>query len=189
MMLIINREEFNSDNTENYNISNTVNYLRNSHRSYINEYIPELKNLINQLSDTEPARFADCNLLMMYFRDYQDEFLKHLNYEDSVIFPYIIKISPDKSPGKSDELMELVKQKSITGYMQHHDNLDEKLEDLKNLLIKYFKPFDNSKIVRRIIKILFEMEEDLIIHELIENKILFPKVQKIEAGIIEFKAN
>lgn len=173
MMLIINRENFNPNYIENYKIDFTVNYLRNSHKSYVNDYIPEIESLIQKLAEIEKDREADSKLLMMYFRDYKDEFVKHIQHEDTVIFPYIIEISKLDSNSKKAE-------KSVSEYMQHHDNLDEKLEDLKNLLIRYFKPFENTKIIRDIIKLLFEMEEDLIIHELIENKILFPKAQILE---------
>lgn len=173
MMLIINRENFNPNYLVSYKIDYTVNYLRNSHKSYVYDYIPEIETLIHQLSEIEKDREADSKLLMMYFRDYKDEFVKHIHHEDTVIFPYIIELSKsDKSSKNAD--------KSVSEYMQHHDNLDEKLEDLKNLLIRYFKPFENTKIIRSIIKLLFEMEEDLIIHELIENKILFPKAQILE---------
>ncbi len=176
MMLIINRDEFNPNFLDNYKIDHTVNYLRNSHKSYVFDYIPEIESLINELSKFEIQREKDCKLLMMYFKDYKDEFVKHINYEDTVIFPYIIEIANSNFEEKSKNSGN----KSVTEYMLNHDNLDEKLEDLKNLLIRYFKPFENTKVIRSIIKLLFEMEEDLIIHELIENKILFPKAQNIE---------
>lgn len=174
MMLIINREDFNPNYLDNYKIDHTINYLRNSHRSYVFDYIPEIESLIQQLSEVEKNREADSKLLMMYFRDYKDEFVKHIQHEDAVIFPYIMELSSHNQQNSNKA------SKPVTEYMQAHDNLDEKLEDLKNLLIRYFKPFDNTKIIMNIIKLLFDMEEDLIIHELIENKILFPKAQILE---------
>lgn len=178
MFLIINRDLFNSQNIENYSITSTIMYLRNSHKSYINEYLPEMEQLINKLSQLETNRQNDCNLLKRYFKEYSDEFINHLNYEDQLIFPYINRlemIEKDKTVDLAD-----FTSLSIEKYMEVHENLDEKIQDLKNLLIKYFKPFDNEKIIYKIIKLLFEMEEDLIIHELIENKILFPKAKILE---------
>lgn len=53
MMLIINREDFNPNYLDNYKIDHTINYLRNSHRSYVFDYIPEIESLIQQLSEVE----------------------------------------------------------------------------------------------------------------------------------------
>ncbi len=174
MMLIINREEFNPHYLANYSIGNTIYYLKNSHKSYQYDYIPTIETLINKLTELESDRELDCKLLMMYFKDYKDEFIKHINYEDAVIFPYIIDVANMK--GDINTEMEI----AVSEYMQNHDNLDEKLVDLKNLLIRYFQPFEHSIIIRKIINALFEMEEDLQIHELIENKILFPMTQLIK---------
>ncbi|HRP02111.1 MAG TPA: hemerythrin domain-containing protein [Candidatus Kapabacteria bacterium] len=171
MMLIINRDEFNPNYLDNYAVINTVKYLKNSHQSYEFDYLPEIESLINRLAELERNRELDCKLLMMYFKEYKDDFIKHINYEDSVIFPLIVNANNTNEDINKDNI--------VAEYMQNHDNLDEKLVDLKNLLIRYFRPFENIAIIRSIINLLFEMEEDLRIHELIENKILFPKAQII----------
>lgn len=187
MLLIINRNDFNPNHIEKFNISDTILYLRNSHKSYKTQYIPEIEKLISKLKKSEKDRETDCNLLYIYFKEYKTEFIKHLKKEDSDIFNYIIKIENNLIQNQiNSKLIKYIEANTIKNYIISHDNLDEKLDDLKNLLIKYFKPFENENIIRKIIKILFELEEDLQIHELIENKILFPKAKQLEERILKY---
>jgi len=72
---------------------------------------------------------------------------------------------------------------SVSDYQEHHDNIEDKLEDLKNLLLKHL-PLDNDQQIRRkLLFSLFELEYDLTIHTRIEDEILIPLVEKLERTI------
>ncbi len=189
MLLIIRKYEFNPKYINEFQPRHTIGYLRNSHRSYTEEYLFELESLIGSLKKTEKARVADCNLLAKYFNDYKDEFLKHIQYEDRNVFPCIIELEKVFAAGSSNIEASVKKIKfRIHDYINIHDSLDEKLNDLKNLIIKYFRPFSDTKTVRGLLKLLFELEEDLQLHELIENHILFPQAKIMEDNLIGWKS-
>lgn len=188
MQLLIKKYEFNPLYIDEFEPKLTIKYLRNSHNSYLKDYLPDIDSIIKKLKATEPNRANDCNILMNYFRDYRTECVKHLQREDNIIFPYILQLENAVSEGNcSDELMDQINKYPIRNYVREHDSLNEMLNDLKFLIIKYFKPFDDAKAVRSLVKILYDLDEDLHLHELIENHILFPQAQKMEEQILKMQ--
>jgi len=71
----------------------------------------------------------------------------------------------------------------VSEYKEHHNEIEDKLHDLKNVLIKYL-PADNDRLARRkLIEGLFELSYDLNVHSLIEDTILIPLVEKAENAL------
>jgi regulator of cell morphogenesis and NO signaling len=183
LQLLIKKHDFNPKYINAFQPKLTIKYLQNSYKSYIEENLPLVENLINDLGQKEPERDKDCRILQKYFADYKKEFIAQLDYEESKIFPYILKleIMIDTEFSNSKEFIE---NNSIEYYIKKHNSLNEKLNDLKSLLIKYFKPFKSSKTIRDLLKALYELEEDLTYRELIEAHILFPQVRKLEEVVL-----
>jgi regulator of cell morphogenesis and NO signaling len=69
---------------------------------------------------------------------------------------------------------------SIQSFEKEHTNVDEKLFDLKNIIIKYLEPNYAHRICNDFLYELFQFERDLTDHARIEDKILVPKVMRIE---------
>ena len=80
-------------------------------------------------------------LLLRFFRQYIKEFAGHIKQEEEYVFPYILYLDECLTKG-------LVEQKyvgnldvfTIDAYHQDHNNIEEKLFDLKNILLKYLPP-------------------------------------------------
>lgn len=186
MQLIIKRYEFNPNYTKDFEPKLTVRYLENSHKSFLNDYLNDFDLIINELFKIEKERQQECLLLERYFKIYRTEFESHLQYEDNVIFPYILALESSISTNNFDYIIfDKIQNNPITNYMKNHSSLDDKLNDLKSLIIMFFKPFGSEKLVRRLLKLMFELDEDLKLHELIENKILFPQAKQMEETILQ----
>lgn len=69
---------------------------------------------------------------------------------------------------------------SIKQYQEHHNDIEEKLSDLKNLLIHHLKVGEYASLNRQIIFHLYELEFDLHAHSITEDKILVPIISSIE---------
>jgi len=69
---------------------------------------------------------------------------------------------------------------SIQSFEKEHTNVDENLFDLKNIIIKFLTPNYNDKDCNEFLINLFQFEIDLTDHARIEDKILVPKVMRIE---------
>jgi len=152
-------------------ISTIIRFLKSSHRFYKHDKYPELKSFLVQLHERQDTE--DIQLIEKFFNDYFEEVLEHLDYEESIVFPYIFRLIED---GK----IALKYNFSANEYRDHHTDIETKLTDLKNLLLKHISLKNDFSLRRKFLFSLFELEFDLNIHSLIEDKILLPLVAKIE---------
>jgi regulator of cell morphogenesis and NO signaling len=152
-----------------------IQYLKNSHEFYSHEIYPEILDTIEQLAKINHS--SEMELVKKFFAEYFDEVTEHLDYENNVVFPYVIDLYERIKNGR---LKKQIKEYSVVEYREHHNDIEEKLEDLKKLLIKYL-PEKNDQIIRRkLLFSLFELEYDLNVHSQIEEHILIPLVEQLE---------
>ena len=154
---------------EPVDLKDLLSYLKNSHKYYVEKRLPVIgKNLDKIISGLEP-HYAGA--LEHFFEDYREEVENHLSYEDEVVFPYVqnLWISPKGKPGFT-----------INTFKENHSNIEDKLDDLKNILIKYLRDKGDFEVRKLILSDLFVFDNDLNKHRLIEEKILIPMVLKIE---------
>ena len=154
-------------------VSSIIRFLKSSHRFYKHDKYPELKAYLVQLHEKQDRE----NILLIekFFNDYFDEVLEHLDYEESKVFPYICSLI---EKGKINSSYDF----SANEYRDHHSDIETKLADLKNLLLKHISLKNDFSLRRKFLFSLFELEFDLSIHSLIEDKILLPLVGKIETN-------
>lgn len=144
-------------------------YLHQSHENYIREQIPRIRSRVLSLVDC--CEEKNGRILERFFDDYNREVANHFNYEETVVFPYIHNLSEGM---KSDEGY------SIGQFEKNHSNIEEKLGDLKNILIKYLPDTCPEVPRNRLLLDLFLLEDDLNKHSLIEDRILVPLVEQLE---------
>jgi regulator of cell morphogenesis and NO signaling len=165
---------FNIINTENISRPDTeliILFLKNSHRYYLDEKIPEIRDCIGSLyAKNDNTEFR---LVENFFDEYSQEVKEHLDYEDTVAFPYFSYLTHDDSNSKSTKF-------SAEEYRQHHTDIETKLGELKNLLLKHIPLKQDGSLRRKLLTSLFELEYDLTIHSVIEESILIPLIKKIE---------
>lgn len=155
-----------------------IRYLKSSHRFYSDEIYPEIQNTIKRMAEVNDS--SEMALVKKFFNEYLNEVKTHLDYEDDIVFPYVLNLS-DKIQNKNQG--EKSKGYSILNFREEHNDIEEKLDDLKQLLIKYL-PHKNDRKLRRILLLsLFELEYDLNVHAQIEQLILIPLVEKMEAHL------
>lgn len=152
------------------NISQLVSYLKASHSEFILKYIPELEKSIISVEGEKNCNSRSANVISHFFDEYKEELMSHFSYEENVVFPYISNIL-DKKPTKGY---------SIEKFEENHSNIDIKLTDLKNILLKYFPSKCTSQSRYDALENLFILEKEVEIHNLIENKILVPHVSFLE---------
>ncbi len=173
--IFLNKEYFPDKILKNVDVDMLISYLVESHKYYLEERIPYLQSLIAGFKQTVDHQAAV--QLQIFFDQYIEEVKEHLAYEDETAFPYIAMISAYRR--KSEMPIEQVDY-SVDLYKERHDNIEEKLSDLKNLLVKYF-PFAEDRYERiRLLNELIDFEEDLINHARIEDKVLIPVVRQLE---------
>jgi len=161
-------------NFSGYDLAGIIKYLKNSHNYYENEKYPEIRALIDQLYLKNDA--PEIKLIGKFFDEYFEEVKEHLSYENKTVFPYFNKLLGNEAGNKKN----IETSFSVNEYSEHHTDIEFKLNDLKELLLKHI-PVKKDRVLRRkIILSLFELEYDLNIHSMIEEMILIPSIRKFE---------
>jgi len=148
-----------------------LRFLVSSHDYYKNEKYPEIHGFIKELQDKTGN--TEVKLIDRFFEDYFCEVLEHLDYEDKTAFPYFSSLIEENNEASKTHF-------SVHEYSEHHTDIETKLGDLKNLLLKHVHISNELPLRRKLFVSLLELEYDLQIHALIEEKILLPLVTEIE---------
>ena len=158
----------NLDKSDLRHISATdlVDFLHNSHDYFLLYKFPHIRqNLLNALDDS----YSDVNpMITRFFDEYVSQAHEHFEYEERVVFPYIRNLSTGEKSNYS-----------IEEFKKHHDELREKLSDLKNVILRYYTTSMPNKMYDVLVD-LFNCELDIKSHTIIEDELLTPMVADME---------
>ena len=151
-------------------IPTLILYLHNSHDYFLNFKFPQMRDKLEEAIQSCPkdAATAICN----FFDEYAKEVDKHMMYEESTVFPYV------------RNLFEGIinSNYNISIFSKRHEQIDQKLSDLKNILIKYY-PAEGGNLLNNILFDLFTTEEDLTTHSDVEDNLFVPAILTYERDI------
>ncbi len=146
-----------------------VDYLQKSHVYYMEIAMASLSDAIDRM--LEPCGERHRKIINGFFRDYKDELAKHFEYEENVVFPYVESIIAEKGGSWH----------AVDEYEGKHTNVEEKIDDLKSIVMKYMPPECDSQHINYALLQLFALGKDLEKHIAIEDEILVPMVNGQDA--------
>jgi regulator of cell morphogenesis and NO signaling len=152
-----------------------VHYLKETHQYYIRFVLPKIEGLLNRLIEGNTQDLAELKLINAFYKKYKNELLFHINNEEEFVFPYVLNLLNRGHQSGTNF--------TIHSFEKEHANIDIKLNDLKNLIIKYIEPVYDEHICNEFLITLFRFEKDLQDHARIEDKILIPQIIKIEKDL------
>ncbi len=145
-------------------------YLRASHNYYRTICFPALHNNIHKM--VKELDDVSRRLIDKFYDDYDNEVNNHFQYEEDVVFPYIENLLSNSNADNSEY--------NISLFEHNHGNVNEKLNDLSNIIIKYLSKDYTSQLRFEILGEINYIGNDLMKHSDIENRLLVPLVEKIE---------
>lgn len=144
-------------------------YLHNSHDYYLDVAMCSISLALEQL--VEPCPESRRQVFRTFFNDYKSELQNHFEFEEGKVIPYIRHLLEGQA--NQDGF-------TIDDFEENHSNIDEKLSDLKNLVMKSL-PRECDKLQRiHLLQLLFALQDDLRFHTYVEDEILVPIVRLIE---------
>lgn len=146
-----------------------LEYLHNSHSVYIDDGFTALERLMNEL--VSPCTERQKKIFLDFLGGYRKEVENHFDYEEKVFFPYVEAVVKGNATGDY----------SASVFEENHSNIEEKLNDLKNIVMKYLPAVCDSRTAGDVLYALFSLSEDLERHTNIENLVLVPMVNRLEA--------
>jgi len=179
--IYLDKSYFPAKKMQSFSIRLITDFLKSSHYYYNVDKIPSIKSKIEQLEWKGPEHERNFSILMQFFNQYKNEVKTHTDQEEEKVYPYAIFIEESCVQNKNIETcLNRMKEYSITDYAKEHDDIEEKLTDLKNIIIKYLPAPKDQSILHEILNDLFLLENDLNNHGRIEEKILVPKILEME---------
>lgn len=177
----IDNEYFPQKKLQNFSVELIVKYLSKTHDYYHQEKIPVIDSLMSEMIKNCYSNKENLSLLKKFFEEYKQELKNHTKREEDVVFPYSIAIEK-KYLGESliDTEEQLLKEYSMSIFLNEHTDIEEKLYDLKNIVIKYLPQPRNQKLCNALLYELFSLEKDMNDHNRIEEKVLVPKISAME---------
>ncbi|OFX89931.1 MAG: hypothetical protein A2W99_08795 [Bacteroidetes bacterium GWF2_33_16] len=180
----IDNDYFPKKQLQSFSVKLIIEYLQKTHYYYTQVKVPEIELLIEQMINNCYTQKENISLLKRFFFEYETELKNHILREEKVVFPYIQLIEDAYySNNISDKIIKNMEDYSIDIFEKEHDNIEEKLFDLKNIIIKYLPQPNNKSICHNLLHELFSLEKDINDHSRIEDKVLVPKIRAMEKEI------
>lgn len=146
-----------------------INYLRKSHNYFLDFRLPTLRqNLLAALSNCPDEVLF---VIRQFYDEYVEEVRKHMNYEEKTVFPYVENLLAGTLDKDSHYRIDI--------FSKRHDQIEMKISELKNLLIKYY-PTVSGYELNSVLHDIFSSEDDLASHNYIEDYLFVPLIRKIE---------
>lgn len=168
-----------------FHISMVIDYLIKTHQYYKNYLIPENDRLMELFLSASPGESSDNELVRKFYTKFKEEFVIHINFEEREMFPYILELNAViEDTSLRNQFNRKYPSFSITSFEKEHSNMDDKMDDLKNIIIKYLPPNYDQNRGNAFLYNLFMFEKDLKNHSRIEDHIMIPKVKQLEKLLV-----
>ncbi len=156
------------DDSDRLSIPTLIQYLKASHAYYIDFQLPFIrKELVDALDENDNL----ARLILRLYDEYAHAVVNHMRYEEKTVFPYVQSLLEGKLTDNYD----------IDTFSKHHGQIDSKLKELKNIIIKYL-PSDglhNNQLTATLYDI-YNNEEWLSQHAQVEEHIFIPVIRHLE---------
>ncbi|MBO4596996.1 MAG: hemerythrin domain-containing protein [Bacteroidaceae bacterium] len=149
-------------------LKSLIDYLLKSHRYYLDERVGHIANHLMHIANSIEPKFG--TILRKFFDDYRAEVVSHFSYEEENVFPYIESLLEGGERGTF----------CIRQFEENHSNIEDKLDDLINIIVKYLPGDSLPRERTSVLFDLFRLSKDLKKHALIEDYLLAPSVEALE---------
>ena len=158
-----------------------VDYLQKAHRYFLDEKIPEIEGLISETIQESSVNKEKYAVIERFFVHYRDEFRTHIQREEVKVFPYVLMLEKALEENHiTPEIERLFQEYPIEEYQAEHENVEEKIFDLKNIIVRHLPAPNNDRLWYQILREIVTLEKELNEHSRIEDLILIPKVKAME---------
>ena len=151
----------------NLSIEQLIIYLHNAHDYFLNFRLPQIRRKL--VTAIEGCSKDVAFVIMKFFDEYAAEVNKHMSYEERSVFPYVKNLLEGKKDPKYN----------ISIFSKRHDQVEMKITELKNIIIKYY-PGAGTNMLNSVLFDIFATEEDLTSHARVEDYLFVPAILALE---------
>lgn len=156
------------DDADRLSIPTLMTYLKASHVYFLDYQLPTIRETLRGALDEDDSL---ARLILKFYDEYAQGVRKHMKYEEQHVFPYVENLQQGRVSTNFN----------IETYSKHHTQTDQKLRELKNIIIKYL-PTDglhNNQLTATLYNI-YNCEQWLKEHADVEDEIFIPAIRRLE---------
>ena len=153
-------------------VSCLTDYLKQAHTYFLDFQLPTIRRKLLEAIDCSPDNEVSY-LILKFYDDYMGEVRKHMQYENRKVFTYVEELLQGRRSADY----------SIKQFARGHGNIDQKLQELKNIIIKYYTPAGQAELLNNVLFNIFTCEHDLRVHCEVEEDIFVPAVEILESKV------
>lgn len=158
-----------SEEGDHFSISALMDYLKRAHTYFLDFNLPLIRRKLIEAIDCSDADNV-AYLILKFFDEYAKEVRRHMEYENQAVFTYVEKLLQGCPSDDYD----------IATFASKHNQIDTKLKELKNIIIKYYPEKGNDNLLNAVLFDIFNCEHDLATHCQVEDYLFVPAVAQIE---------
>lgn len=151
-----------------------VSFIVTHHHYYVKQIMPQLHMHLQKVATKHGGRFPFMIDVFHLFTRVQEEMTLHMQKEEHILFPTIVKAEQAFANGESTATACSVINDAVLVMEKEHDEAGELMSAIHQLTNSYQPPADACNTFRLSLAELKEFEEDLHRHVHLENHILFP---------------
>jgi regulator of cell morphogenesis and NO signaling len=158
-------------------------YIVDKHHVFTKQELTRLEQLLGKVCSVHGQNHAELLRLRTLFQSLSQELIPHMLKEEQMLFPYINRLEEAASQGQAvlPPFFGTVGN-PVRIMMLEHESAGEVLREMRALTGNYTVPPDGCISYQTLYQALAAFEEDLHEHIHLENNILFPGAEEVEAA-------
>lgn len=169
-------QDFDAERLMQFPVPVILDYLYRTHAYYQEKRLGEIELSVERLSTVYGGEHALLVLLRTFFTRYKNQLTAHIKEEEAILFPFAAKAYALNHKGEGIE-----EKFDFTHFLHAHgeDELDAPLREIQQL-VERRHPEVKSLFPYNVLNWqLNALQQDLWIHERVEEEVLIPLIQKI----------
>lgn len=161
-----------ADSIDKVSVKCLTEYLKQAHSFFLDFQLPAIRRkLLEALDCSQPGEVS--YLILKFYDEYMSEVRKHMQHENRKVFGYVDELLQGRRTGEY----------TIAQFARGHNSIDVKLQELKNIIIKYYAPTEQAELLNTVLYDIFTCETDLRIHCQVEDELFVPAVAILEEQV------
>lgn len=160
-------------NPESISLPSLIGYLKQAHEYFLDFNLPTIRRKLIEAIDCSGSNDI-AMLIVRFYDEYVTEVRRHMEHENDVVFAYV--------DGLSQGFLD--RDYTIDSFAGKHSPMSEKLEEFKDIIIRYY-PEKNNYLLNAVLLDIILCEQDLTSHCMIEDHLFVPAVRLIEQHLTQ----
>jgi regulator of cell morphogenesis and NO signaling len=145
-----------------------MDYLRQSHSYFLDFNLPVIRRKLVDAIDCSQNDLAF--LILKFFDEYVSEVRAHMEYENQTVFTYVEQLL------RGNNIVDY----QIRNFSERHNQIEEKLTELKNIMVKYYPSFAQNHLLHSVLFDIYSCEKDIASHCRVEDYMFIPLITELE---------